>query len=37
MKTDNFGKRCKKELEQLGFDAALLPKDGEKVINALDG
>jgi two-component system response regulator (stage 0 sporulation protein A) len=34
--TENFGKRCKKELEQLGFDAALLPKDGEKVINALD-
>ena len=34
--TENFGKRCKKELEQLGFDAILLPKDGEKVINALD-
>lgn len=34
--TEAFGKRCKKELEQLGFDVALLPKDGEKVVLALE-
>ena len=35
--TEGFGKRCKKELEQLGFEAVLVSKDGEKVISALDG
>ena len=34
--TEGFGKRCKKELEQLGFEAVLVSKDGEKVISALN-
>ncbi len=34
--TESFGRRCKKELEQLGFEAVLLAKDGEKVISALE-
>ncbi len=34
--TESFGRRCKKELEQLGFEAVLQPKDGEKIICALD-
>ena len=34
--SDDFGKECCKELQKLGFDAVLTPKNGNSVIESID-